>query len=172
MVNIRTWGECRKLKEYRARVTSHRRLWPAVHVPSHPCPPASCLLPQSPAVMGALFDYLVFPLFIPFILLWLLAARALSFVAPLLFPLTWSLAARLSWACPFIPRIWELNGWFRGTLMKLGFEVSPAGLILARTDICSTAWHHYSPGPAPANCNDPQQTQIAGAPHACSGPTA
>ncbi|KAL4457893.1 hypothetical protein ABPG75_012758 [Micractinium tetrahymenae] len=72
--------------------------------------------------MGALFDYLVFPLFIPFILLWLLAARLLSFVAPLLVPLTWSLAARLSWACPFIPRIWELNGWFKGTLMRMGFE--------------------------------------------------
>lgn len=96
------------------------QLWPtALAVPTVP----SCLLQQS-ATMGALFDYLVFPLFIPLILIWLLAARLLSFVAPLLLPLSWALAARLSWACPFIPRIWELNGWFRGTLMRVGFEVS------------------------------------------------
>jgi len=72
--------------------------------------------------MGAFFDYAVFPLLLPFILLWLLAARLVSALAPLCFPLTIMLSRRLYWACPFIPCIWRQRGWFLGGIMKVGFE--------------------------------------------------
>lgn len=75
--------------------------------------------------MGRLFDYTVMPLLLPPLLLWLLAARLLSLLAPLLlFPLSISLNRRLVWACPFIPSIWAEKGWLLGRLMRLGFEYS------------------------------------------------
>jgi hypothetical protein len=61
---------------------------------------------------------------LPFIVLWLLAARLLSMVAPFLILPTVILGRRLAWACPFIPYIWQQHGWFRGTLMRVGFEIT------------------------------------------------
>lgn len=79
--------------------------------------------------MGRLFDYAVMPLLLPVLLLWLLAARLLSLVAPLIcFPLAILLNRRLVWACPFIPCIWAQRGWFVGGLMRLGFEYSYAAV--------------------------------------------
>lgn len=75
--------------------------------------------------MGRLFDYAVMPLLLPLLLLWLLAARLLSLLAPIvLFPLSVALNRRLVWACPFIPSIWAERGWLMGSLMRLGFEFS------------------------------------------------
>ncbi|PRW56323.1 sulfotransferase [Chlorella sorokiniana] len=83
--------------------------------------------------MGRLFDYVVMPLLLPFLLLWLLAARLLSLLAPiLLFPLSITLNRRLVWACPFIPSIWAEKGWFQGSLMRLGFEYSYTANVVRR----------------------------------------
>ena len=74
--------------------------------------------------MGAFFDYAIFPLFIPFILFWLLAARLLSFVSPFLMVPSIVLNRRLMWAAPFIPCIWRQRGFVKGNLLRLGFEAS------------------------------------------------
>ncbi|KAI3436813.1 hypothetical protein D9Q98_006223 [Chlorella vulgaris] len=74
--------------------------------------------------MGKLFDFVVFPLLLPGILLWLLAARLLSLLAPFLVLPMIILGRRLSWACPFIPFIWKQCGWFQGTLLRIGFEAT------------------------------------------------
>lgn len=56
--------------------------------------------------MGKLFDYVAFPLLLPFILVWVAAARVLSLLIPLtVLPTVW-LARRLYWAVPFIPGIY------------------------------------------------------------------
>lgn len=70
--------------------------------------------------MGKAFDYLVFPLLIPFILLWLLAARALSMLAPFLIFPALMLKSRLYWCLPFTPCIWKEYG-LVGRFMEVGF---------------------------------------------------
>jgi hypothetical protein len=52
--------------------------------------------------MGKLFDYTVFPLLLPLVLLWLLVARVLSLISPFLVAPSVLLAKRLYWAIPFI----------------------------------------------------------------------
>lgn len=75
--------------------------------------------------MGRLFDYTVFPLLLPFILLWLAAARVLSMAVPvLLYPLHLVLNRRLREALPFLPHLWRHEGWLLGGLLRLGFEAS------------------------------------------------
>ena len=80
--------------------------------------------PQTRAAMGKLYDYTAFPLLLPFILLWLAAARVLSMLAPLLIFPTILLNRRLNAACPFIPHIFRQRGWLMGGLMRLGFETT------------------------------------------------
>lgn len=70
--------------------------------------------------MGKAFDYLVFPLLIPFIVLWLLAARALSILAPFLIFPALTLKSRLYWCLPFTPCIWKQYG-LAGKFMEVGF---------------------------------------------------
>lgn len=74
--------------------------------------------------MAKLFDSVVFPLLLPLILLWILLARVLSMLAPFLIVPTMVLSHRLAWACPFIPHIWRQHGWLRGSLMRVGFEMT------------------------------------------------
>ena len=74
--------------------------------------------------MGKLFDYTLFPLLVPIILLWLAAARMLSIVSPFLILPSVILNRRLNAACPFIPYIFRQRGWVVGGLMRLGFEAT------------------------------------------------
>ena len=74
--------------------------------------------------MGKVIDYIVLPLLLPFILLWLLVARVLSVLGPFLILPMFILSRRLNWACPFIPYIWRQRGWFLGTLLRIGFEAT------------------------------------------------
>ena len=78
---------------------------------------------------SAAFDYLVFPLLLPFICLWLLAARALSLVVPIFWPQTAMLARRLEWAVPFIPSIYAQRGRVLGGLIRFGFEFTYGGWV-------------------------------------------
>ena len=95
---------------------------PQLNAALHPSLPSTA---QQPIKMARLFDYTVMPLLLPFLLLWLLAARLLSLLAPLLLPpLSIALNRKLVWACPIIPSIWAEKGWFKGNLMRLGFEYS------------------------------------------------
>lgn len=70
--------------------------------------------------MGALADWVGVPLLLPFIGLYLLAARLLSLLAPLLVIPSVVLARRLYWAVPIGPAVWRR----RGALARLSFEAS------------------------------------------------
>lgn len=70
------------------------------------------------------FDYFIFPLLLPFIALWLLLARILSFVAPFTIVPTIILAKRLNWAVPVAPVIWKERGFYRGFWQRVGFEAT------------------------------------------------
>lgn len=68
------------------------------------------------------FNYVGFPLLLPFIGVWLLLARILSIIAILTVIPSLILARRLYWAVPIGPRVWKERGRFRGLLAKIGFE--------------------------------------------------
>ena len=68
-------------------------------------------------------DYVVFPIALPFIVIWIGVATLLSLLAPLLIFPTIILTRRLYWAAPLVPYIWHGKG-IRGFVDQIGFEVS------------------------------------------------
>lgn len=70
--------------------------------------------------MGHLFDYTVFPLALPFILLWCAIARLASIILPLTVVPWIIINRRLSEAAPFIPFIWRQHGWLVGGALRIG----------------------------------------------------
>lgn len=66
------------------------------------------------------FDYIGFPLLLPFICIWLLFARIISLVSPLTVIPSLILSKRLYWAVPLGPHVWRE----RGTLARIGFEAT------------------------------------------------
>ena len=82
--------------------------------------------------MGKLFDYTVFPLLLPFILLWLAAARVLSLLAPFTVLPSVLLARRLYEACPFLPVLFKQRGRLAGTAMRLGLEYNYCANVVRR----------------------------------------
>ncbi|KAG7669455.1 hypothetical protein Ndes2526B_g05786 [Nannochloris sp. 'desiccata'] len=68
------------------------------------------------------FNYVGFPLLLPFIGAWLILARLISLVAILTVIPSIILAKRLYWAVPIGPRVWKERGRLGGFLSRLGFE--------------------------------------------------
>lgn len=80
--------------------------------------------------MGRVFDYTVMPVLLPFIGLWVAAAKLLSLVLPLLlWPVAVMLNNRLEWALPFLPHIWKSCGWLTGGALRLGFRYAYAANV-------------------------------------------
>ena len=70
-----------------------------------------------------LVDFVLIPLLLPLILLWLLAAKVVSILSPFLIFPSLICAKRLYWAVPFAPYVWAQGKW-RGRLLRVGFEAT------------------------------------------------
>jgi hypothetical protein len=70
------------------------------------------------------FNYVGFPLLLPFIGAWLLLARLVSILAILLVIPSFILAKKIYWAIPLGPRVWKGRGRLQGFLYKIGFETN------------------------------------------------
>ena len=87
---------------------------------------------------SAVYNYVLIPLALPFLLLYFVGAFCLAFLA------TWTilpslfLAKRLYWACPFIPHIFQSDhirgrfGWLGSWLFRLQFEGAHCMTVLSR----------------------------------------
>lgn len=69
-----------------------------------------------------LIDYVVMPVCMPFLILWLLIARAVSLIVGLLVLPPYMTSKSLYWAVPIARTAWEIKPKFSGLLQRLGFE--------------------------------------------------
>jgi len=71
---------------------------------------------------NALVDYVLMPISLPVILLWLAVARVISFVMGMLVLPPYLMARRLYWAVPVARTAWQVKPKWSGMFQRLGFE--------------------------------------------------
>ena len=67
-------------------------------------------------------NYIVMPVCMPFLVLWLFLARVISFITGLLVLPPYMTSKSLYWAVPIARSAWEIKPKFTGLLQRLGFE--------------------------------------------------
>lgn len=69
-------------------------------------------------------DYVTMPLSMPILLLWLLVARVISLLLPLLVVPSLLTARTLYWAVPIARTAWKIKPGFKGFIQRMGFEAT------------------------------------------------